>query len=293
MPLSDIEWSTSYPGAQDADPIGAPGNAMETLINESAPGADDGHRQRVSMPHAVRDKLHDVCKFVGDTNRLPANSLRDQVYKLIQATLATQGIQMGERLDPGNIADTGFLYVKDDGGDTELFYIDDSGNVVQITQDGALVGGAPALHAPSHKSAGGDPIKLDELAAPTDVATLNATTGQHGLLPKLGGGTVNFLRADGTWAAPSGGGGFSGREQEFTAVGGDEDFQLTVAPAANVNMLSGYNILGVFRNSGRLRYQAAPATGLEFGYTHGGGTTREINCKSLTAGDVITVVYSE
>jgi len=35
-----------------------------------------------------------------------------------------------------------------------------------------------------------------------DVTTLNATTGQHGLLPKLGGGTTNFLRADGAWAAP-------------------------------------------------------------------------------------------
>jgi len=62
---------------------------------------------------------------------------------------------------------------------------------------------APTSHATSHKSAGGDSIKLDELAAPTDVTTLNATTGQHGLLPKLGGGTANFLRADGAWAAPS------------------------------------------------------------------------------------------
>lgn len=39
----------------------------------------------------------------------------------------------------------------------------------------------------------------------SDVTTGNATTGQHGYLPKLGGGTTNFLRADGTWAAPAGG----------------------------------------------------------------------------------------
>lgn len=32
-----------------------------------------------------------------------------------------------------------------------------------------------------------------------------ATTSKAGLLPQLGGGTTNFLRADGTWAAPSGG----------------------------------------------------------------------------------------
>lgn len=40
----------------------------------------------------------------------------------------------------------------------------------------------------------------------TDVTTNNATTSQHGWLPKLGGGTTNFLRADGTWAAPGGSG---------------------------------------------------------------------------------------
>lgn len=41
----------------------------------------------------------------------------------------------------------------------------------------------------------------------TDVTTNNATTLLHGFLPKLGGGTTNFLREDGTWAAPTGGSG--------------------------------------------------------------------------------------
>jgi hypothetical protein len=36
------------------------------------------------------------------------------------------------------------------------------------------------------------------------------TTSLKGLAPASGGGTTNFLRADGTWAAPSGGGGGSG-----------------------------------------------------------------------------------
>lgn len=35
------------------------------------------------------------------------------------------------------------------------------------------------------------------------------TSGAKGLAPASGGGTVNFLRADGSWAAPSGGGGGS------------------------------------------------------------------------------------
>lgn len=45
--------------------------------------------------------------------------------------------------------------------------------------------------------------KLDELTAPDDNSDLNATTSRHGLLPKLGGGTTNFFRADGGWATPS------------------------------------------------------------------------------------------
>lgn len=65
---------------------------------------------------------------------------------------------------------------------------------------------APIAHATTHKSGGTDAIKLDELAAPADTTTLNASTSSHGLLRKLDGSTTNFLRGDGTWAAPAGGG---------------------------------------------------------------------------------------
>jgi len=51
---------------------------------------------------------------------------------------------------------------------------------------------SPTAHKTTHQSGGADAIKLDDLA----------TTSAHGLLPKLGGGTSNFLRADGTWAEP-------------------------------------------------------------------------------------------
>lgn len=63
----------------------------------------------------------------------------------------------------------------------------------------------PTSHNTSHQSGGGDAIKLDDLAAPDDNTDLDSTISAHGLLPKLGGGTTNYLRADGTWAAPPGG----------------------------------------------------------------------------------------
>lgn len=65
-------------------------------------------------------------------------------------------------------------------------------------------------------------IKLDDFGTPDDNTDLDATTGRHGLLPKLGGGSTNFLRADGTWNAPAGGGGswwtFEEKTGDFTVV---------------------------------------------------------------------------
>lgn len=62
----------------------------------------------------------------------------------------------------------------------------------------------PASHTASHSPGGADVIKLDDLGTPDDNTDLDASTVKHGLLKKLGGGTTNYLRADGTWAAPPG-----------------------------------------------------------------------------------------
>ena len=81
-----------------------------------------------------------------------------------------------------------------------------SSTTVCIGNDGRLSDArTPTTHATSHKSAGSDVIKLDELASPTDVTTLNVSTTLHGLFPKLPGGTTNFYREDGTWTTPPGG----------------------------------------------------------------------------------------
>lgn len=58
-------------------------------------------------------------------------------------------------------------------------------------------------HATTHKSGGGDLIKLDELGTPDDNTNLDATTGRHGLLPKLSGDSLEFLDGDGNWTSPA------------------------------------------------------------------------------------------
>jgi len=64
---------------------------------------------------------------------------------------------------------------------------------------------APQAHAASHQSGGGDAIKLDDLSAPDDNTDLDFSTTAHGLVPK-GTNVGDFLKDDGTWAAPAGGG---------------------------------------------------------------------------------------
>jgi len=85
-----------------------------------------------------------------------------------------------------------------DGGTDEISVTDLSGLLADPQ--------TPLGHHLTHESGGGDAVKLDDLATPDDNTDLDSTILRHGLLPKLGGGAVNYLRADGTWALPPGGG---------------------------------------------------------------------------------------
>jgi len=70
----------------------------------------------------------------------------------------------------------------------------------------------------------GDPEDLTGTQATTLLDVF--TSSLKGLAPASGGGTTNFLRADGTWASPPGGGGgvsfnWTAKTTTYTAVTGD------------------------------------------------------------------------
>ena len=76
--------------------------------------------------------------------------------------------------------------------------------IVRVSYDtecGGTSKPAPATHATSHKTGGSDAIKLDELAAPTDVTTLNVSSTAHGLQPKHPNDATKFLSGAGTYLA--------------------------------------------------------------------------------------------
>ncbi len=64
----------------------------------------------------------------------------NQILSLLGSGAGTGGAKLSifesANTTPG--ADTGIVYTKDDGGDTELFYADPAGNYVQITKDGSV-----------------------------------------------------------------------------------------------------------------------------------------------------------
>jgi hypothetical protein len=85
---------------------------------------------------------------------------------------------------------------------------ENAANVVVQGNDARLSNArTPTAHATTHKSGGSDPIKLDELAATTDVNTLNSSTSAHGLLRKLSGVATEYQDGSGNWSTPAGTGG--------------------------------------------------------------------------------------
>ena len=67
--------------------------------------------------------------------------------------------------------------------------------------------------------------KLDQLAAPTDVTTLNSSTSTHGLLPKLDNTSTHFLDGTGAWSTPA-----AGSTDGWTAAGETWTFAATDSP---------------------------------------------------------------
>jgi hypothetical protein len=126
-------------------------------------------------------------------------------------------------------------------------------------------------HASRHSAGGDDTIKLDDLAVPDDNTDLNVSTSIHGLCPKITD-TSKFLKGDGTWATPAGGGEAWPIGAVFIAV-----------VSTNPNTLLGYGTWAAF-GTGRV------LVGIDSGDTDfdtieetGGAKTKAISAHAGTA----------
>lgn len=110
-------------------------------------------------------------------------------------------------------------------------------------------------------------IKLDDFSTPDDNTDLDATTLRHGLLPKLGGGSTNFLRADGTWSAPPGAAG--GEANTASNVGSGQDiFKQKTGADLEFRGITGTGNVTVSTNGDNIEVTTSAAT-LPVGYKNG------------------------
>ncbi|NJM30156.1 MAG: DUF2793 domain-containing protein, partial [Rhizobiales bacterium] len=93
---------------------------------------------------------------------------------------------------------------------TNAMTVNGASGIVTLTPNSITNAALADMAAATIKGAvsAGDPQDLTATQATALFNTFTSTL--KGLAPSSGGGTANFLRADGTWAAPAGGGGGSG-----------------------------------------------------------------------------------
>ncbi len=134
----------------------------------------------------------------------------------------------------------------------------------------------PTSHAASHKSGSTDPIKINELAAPTtNISTTNSTTSANGTLPILSGVATQYLDGSGGWSVPAvtGIGSAGAAKGNVTQKSGDGTTKVfTIAhglgttPAVAIAKANSVNAYGEFATTFdgtniTLTYQNAPPSG--------------------------------
>jgi hypothetical protein len=160
-------------------------------------GVQNNHETRIAVLEAEAIPLD-----------LPLNSVIDPTnsHIVLKFTDTLSGLAVNYLTATNSDAGTPVV-VSADGTDTDIGIeittkgiglFTANGSEVEVFANKNINGGYAGLD-------GGGKVLPAQLPVFTSVAA--------GVAPASGGGTTNFLRADGTWAAPSGGGGGSGLDQ--------------------------------------------------------------------------------
>jgi hypothetical protein len=178
--------------------------------------------------------------------------------------------------DPSADPPKGFLYTKLGlDGEIELFFLNGSGNVVQITTGGSLNSTFALIRLPERS--------IDAETVP-DIGAIytKQSEGITELFFVDSGGKVSKLTRDGYLAD-----GYA-HDDSFDASGGETNMSLTAAPRFAINKVSGRE-LDVYRNGLLLKWAATPVVNSQWKYN--AGAQRVEFGGSLDVTDWIRAVY--
>lgn len=113
MAFSDT-WNESYPAGS------TPANELDTAITQ---GVKRALRERLAVDHEFESS--ETSSYIGAHKKVHLVEIQGS--------------------DPTNYTDTGYLYLKDANSKAELHWIDEDGNVTQLTSAGKLVGSSLEL----------------------------------------------------------------------------------------------------------------------------------------------------
>jgi len=137
-----------------------------------------------------------------------------------------------------------------------------------------------------------DDLALDHAAA-TDNTNHDVSTSKHGFVPKAPGGTTSFLRADVTWAVPSGGGGGGGGGLYATDIGDGHsvDFDVTHGLATQDLVVQVYDKSTLVQVECDIIHVSATVLRISFTYAPGTNAFRVVVVGGVAAGGGVVQSY--
>jgi hypothetical protein len=128
----------------------------------------------------------------GTTNTISFSSTANRVYSVPDATTTLVGADTSQTITNKTI----------DGTLNTLLNISASSSIVSGSVTNSLLQNMPSLTLKGNNTlSSSSPIDLTSAQATSILDTFSSSL--KGLVPSSGGGTVNFLRADGTWVTPT------------------------------------------------------------------------------------------
>lgn len=216
---------------------------IDVLQNVSLLGvnttADAGNRLSVSSPATLLNH-----EGAGHQLKINKQAAANTAALLFQTNFSG-------RAEMGLTGDDNFHFkVSPDGTAwTEAIQIDRTTGAVTLAANSVTNAGLADMATARIKgratAGSGDPEDLTGTQATTLLDTFTGTA--KGLVPASGGGTTNFLRADGTFAVPPGGGGISDGDKGDVIVSGAGTVW-TVDKLANQSLMAGGDFLSGLHN---------------------------------------------